>query len=91
MIHGQYKSKRLLFLGFALVSLINGTVVSKSIMSKSPALLKKLIYDSKTSRRGRGMGITSPPLALANATAILAQIPYLIKDLKEKQMENIPP
>lgn len=37
------------------------------------------------------MGITSPPPALANATAILAQIPYLIKDLKEKQMENIPP
>ena len=30
------------------------------------------------------MGITSPPLVMANVTAILAQIPYVIKDLKEK-------
>ena len=30
------------------------------------------------------MGITSPPLVMANVTAVLAQIPYVIKDLKEK-------
>lgn len=30
------------------------------------------------------MGIMSLPLVLANVTATLAQIPYLINDLKEK-------
>lgn len=30
------------------------------------------------------MGITSPPLVMADVTVILAQIPYVIKDLKEK-------
>lgn len=54
-------------------------------MSKSPASLKKIIYKGKKSPGGRFMGIMSLPLVLANVTAILAQISYLINDLKEKR------
>lgn len=84
MIYGYYKSKRLLFLGFALVSLIDRIVIRKSIMSKSLASLRKFIYTEKKSPRGRYMGITSLPLLSANVTAILAEISHLINDLKEK-------